>query len=304
MQSSTPTSMAAFTNSLIQFVTHISISPQLITKLPMLVNVLIVTLLAIEFANLTWTLFPDKTITTSLEPIKPRIAPKTRPTASLANIPALHLLGIAEKDTGNKLSKGPINAPDTQLRLELHGVFSAEKPDRSLAIIASTDGKDNTYIIGDSVPGGALLHEVYKDRVILSRNGTLEALRLKLPQADIKISKMSSTARTNAKIHSSERIKQLKESYKTNPQNLWKQVRISPVMKNGAIEGYNFSHNDNMLMKDLGIQPSDLVTAINGVQVNDNTAIFGMMQGIANMSQLELTVRRNNATETIHINFD
>ena len=59
-----------------------------------------------------------------------------------------------------------------------------------------------------------------------------------------------------------------------------------------------------MLMKDLGIQPNDIITAINGIQANDNTAMFGMMKDIGNMSQLDLTVRRNNAIETIHINFD
>ena len=272
----------------------------------MLANILIVTLLAIELANLTWTLFPGETLQISKQLTTAKNITQKQPAASLANIPMLHLLGIADKDASNKKA-GPINAPDTQLRVELHGVFASDEASHSLAIIATKGGKDKTYIIGASVPGGALLHEVYKDRVILSRNGKLEALRLKFPEADITVTKSSRPSYapgTGAKIHSSDRIKQLKSNYKKDPQSLWKKVRISPVMKNGIIEGYNFTHNDRMLMKDLGIQPNDIITAINGIQANDNTAMFGMMKDIGNMSQLDLTVRRNNAIETIHINFD
>ena len=299
--------MTTLNNKLIQLVTRITLSPQMIAKLPMLANILIVTFLAIELADLTWSLLAEEKLPATNKTLIPKVVSNRQPVASLANIPMLHLLGISEKDATKNLSKGPINAPDTQLRLELRGVFAAELASHSMAIIASKGGKDKTYIIGDSVPGGASLHEVYKDRVILSRNGKLEALRLKTPQADITVTKNSAPSYvpgSGAKIHRSDRIKQFKTNYKKDPQSLWKQVRISPVTKNGVIEGYNFSHNDRMLMKDLGIQENDIITAINGTQVSDNAALFGMMKDIPNMTQLELTVRRNNTVETVQINFD
>ncbi len=46
------------------------------------------------------------------------------------------------------------------------------------AIIADGSGNEQSYFIRDSIPGGATLHQVHPDRVILNRGGMLEALRL------------------------------------------------------------------------------------------------------------------------------
>ena len=71
-----------------------------------------------------------------------------------------------------------IDAPETQLNLQLRGTIAAGDETMAHAIIADGNGKDKVYFINDAVPGGAVLHEVYTDRVILNRAGILETLRL------------------------------------------------------------------------------------------------------------------------------
>ncbi len=75
-------------------------------------------------------------------------------------------------------------------------------------------------------------------------------------------------------------------------------------MKNGRIEGYRFTHNDRMLMKDLGLQAQDIITAINGTAVTDTASLMEMMGNINNMNELNLTLRRNGQIKDITVRFD
>jgi type II secretory pathway component PulC len=60
--------------------------------------------------------------------------------------------------------------------LLLAGTLATENPNTGLAIIRDT-GPAAVYEVGASV-GGAYLQSVYRDRVILSRDGRLETLAL------------------------------------------------------------------------------------------------------------------------------
>ncbi|VAX11520.1 hypothetical protein MNBD_GAMMA25-1021 [hydrothermal vent metagenome] len=277
-------------------------SPEISQRIALVVNIMLITLIAWLVADLSWQLIPADSPTAETAKTA-QYAPASRSEKpSMANVVMLHLLGESKTAAGKK-SAGPIKAPDTNLRLSLHGVFASDNPDLSLAIIAEKKGKDKTYRQGDSLPSGVLLHEIYADRVILSRNGKFETLRLIRKQANIKVSR-SAALPGSGELHQSDRITQFKKSYKKDPQSLWKQIRISPVMKNGRIEGYRFSHNDRALMKDLGILPQDVITAINGTAVTDTAQLMEMMGSISSMSELNLSLRRNGQMKDITVRFD
>ena len=278
-------------------------SPEISRRMALVVNLLLITLMAWLVADLTWQLLPASETDTKTATAMPLNTSKRIEKPSMANVVVLHLLGES-KSSASKKTSGPIKAPDTHLRLTLHGVFASENPELSLAIISEKNGKDKTYRQGDSLPNGVLLHEIYADRVILSRNGKFETLRLIRKQANIKVSSRSPALPGAGELHQSSRISQFKKTYKKDPQSLWKQIRISPVMKNGRIEGYRFSHNDRALMKDLGLQPQDIITAINGTAVTDTAQLMEMMGDIGNMSELTLSLRRNGQTKDITVRFD
>jgi len=272
-------------------------------RMALIINIILITLIAGLLADLTWQFIPADQNTSQPGQSHSIIAAKKNEKVSMANVVLLHLLGESKSPGVTKKTSGPINAPDTRLQLVLHGVFASKNPALSLAIIAEKKGKDKTYRQGDSLPNGVLLHEIYADRVILSRAGKFETLRLIRKQANIKVS-ASPTLPVPGELHQSERINQLKKSYKKDPQSLWKQIRISPVMQNGRITGYRFTHNDRALMKDLGLQPQDVITAINGTAVTDTAQLMEMMGSINSMSELNLSLRRNGQIKHITIRFD
>ncbi len=305
MPAAAPSQLLSVSESpLIQQVLAAFQSPEISRRMALVVNVMLITLIAWQVADLTWQLIPsDSTTSQSAQTASLATGNKVEK-PSMANVVVLHLLGESKSSAGKKPT-GPIKAPDTHLRLTLHGVFASDNPELSLAIISENKGKDKTYRQGDSLPNGVLLHEIYADRVILSRNGKFETLRLIRKQANIKVSSRSSALLPgSSELHQSARITQFKKNYKKDPQSLWKQIRISPVMKNGRIEGYRFSHNDRALMKDLGLQPQDVITAINGTTVTDTAQLMEMMGNINNMSELNLSLRRNGQTKDITVRFD
>jgi general secretion pathway protein C len=66
--------------------------------------------------------------------------------------------------------------PTTKLKLRLTGVSADKEQKLGSALIEDPKRDTERYVIGDELPGGAKLHEVYQDRIILSRGGKLETL--------------------------------------------------------------------------------------------------------------------------------
>jgi len=200
--------------------------------------------------------------------------------------------------------KGPIVAPETRLRLSLHGVFASDDPALAMAIIAEKGGRDRAYRRGDALPGGATLHEIYPDRVILSRNGKLETLKLKRKHGTAKMNPSASAApgRPPAGRQTVRRVPQLRsvrQLYRDNPQQLLKQIRITPVMKDGQLIGYRFNHNDRALMRAAGLLPQDIITEINGVSVQDTAGMFSLLQNIDDLQELQLVIQRRGIPQQL-----
>lgn len=67
--------------------------------------------------------------------------------------------------------------PNTKLSLTLKGALTDinHKNEDSSAIIQGSN-QEQLYSLGDTLPGGATLKEIFPDHVILSRNGQLEKL--------------------------------------------------------------------------------------------------------------------------------
>src|SRR6202021_412088 len=84
-----------------------------------------------------------------------------------------HLFGIA---VAAPSAQDPANAPQSTANLVLAGTIATQDPKRGVAII-SDGGPSKVYAVGDNV-GGAALHSVYLDHVILDRGGALETLSL------------------------------------------------------------------------------------------------------------------------------
>jgi general secretion pathway protein C len=70
------------------------------------------------------------------------------------------------------------DATQTSMQLVLTGIIAGKDPRVGFAIVGENATAAKVHAVGDNVPGGAKLHSVYSDRVLLDRNGHLEYLTL------------------------------------------------------------------------------------------------------------------------------
>lgn len=68
------------------------------------------------------------------------------------------------------------NVPETSLNLELQGVFTADNPKGSTAIIAQRGQSGQLFRVGDRLPGNATLEAVYENHILIKRGARTEKL--------------------------------------------------------------------------------------------------------------------------------
>ncbi|HTN34010.1 MAG TPA: type II secretion system protein N [Marinobacter sp.] len=100
------------------------------------------------------------------------------PSVSLASI---DLFGSPSLTENNQVVDTE-NLPETNLRLYLRGVMAAEGEFPGSALIEDSKNKTEAYLVGNELPGNAILRSVFPNRVIIDRQGKLE--NLFFPESD------------------------------------------------------------------------------------------------------------------------
>lgn len=269
-----------------------------------LVNVLLVVWLAYLLADLSWRLVPVQQQDSGL-----RAAPTTPPVqaadSGATEVAALHLFGeAAAKPVASKVV-APRDAPDTRLKLTLKGLYASDVAAEALAIVADAKGDEKPYRIGDQLPGGAELKEVYVDRIILMRSGRFETLRLPRDEGPTAARRGAARATPGAASASRNPAKNLqgyRKSLQRNPQSLLKLVRPQPVRENGQFVGYRLlPGKERDFLNDLGLQPGDVVTGINGVTLNSPSQGMKALRALQNDSNVSLDIRRGGRTVAVNL---
>ncbi|MCU7959492.1 MAG: hypothetical protein KZQ58_05730 [gamma proteobacterium symbiont of Bathyaustriella thionipta] len=105
-----------------------------------------------------------------------------------ARIAQWHLFGKARTVSQRKAQKTPRKAPETRLKLTLKGIAESNETAQAHAIIAAPGKGQQSYRIGDELPGHAKLYAIESHRILLDRNGRIEALSLPQPKPGSSIS--------------------------------------------------------------------------------------------------------------------
>lgn len=276
---------------------------ELYRRLPRLALLAAVLLLAAELARLTWLLAPVPE-TAGAPPAA--TAPETAPAAAeegpdIAGLVSMHLFGEAGKREPRQ--EEAIDAPETQLNLTLLGVVASQTPEESRAIIKG-GGEENAYRVGDQLPGGATLHAVYADRVILDRRGQLEALRMPRDESgqDLSVADATNGADDRTEVEAAELQQQLRRDPQQAIESLSDIVRLRPETADGEILGYRVQPGrERKRFRSTGLEEGDIIKAVNGMQVTDPSAGPKVMNMLRNAQQITLTVERNGRMQTINI---
>lgn len=266
---------------------------------PALLTVLLVVLLGWQSAGLVWRVVEASLFEPSLPPAAD-VGPGGNDKGArvpMSRIASLHLFGQAEAQATPEIAAN-VDAPETRLNLKLRGILSANQPEYSRAIIASGNNED-IYAVGAGVPGGATVHAVLDDRVLLNRRGKIEALTLPKQSAEFTVE----DADNDFNAAPAEDFGDIRDQIAEEPAALSEMVRMRPVMEGGQMRGVKiWPLKDRERFAAAGLQPGDLVTAVNGSPLTDPAAMQQVVQQLDSMNTLTLTIERNGSTEEITLN--
>ena len=286
-------------------------------RLPVVVTLIGILLIANSMAVLTWKLVPvPATPIAAIVNKNTRVTPNQLASAEsdqpvAAKISQYHLFGKFEKKKPPPVQVEVAAAPETRLNLKLRGVFSSEDKEMARAIIADAKGEDDSYAIGDEVPGGATLNDIFEDRVILERNGQLETLKLpveSLPgEATAGIDRnvpgarpMGSPSRApvspidTATAGTSEILRHYRDALINDPQSVMGLVRVQPYNKGGRLEGYRIRPGkDRQLLTKFGLRSGDIVKAVNAVPMDNPIKALEILRDLSTATSVTVDIERN-----------
>jgi general secretion pathway protein C len=261
---------------------------------PTVVSFVLVLLIAAQLASLLWR------VLASPDDAAPAVVPEIQAQARTVDIAAIvnaHLFGVAAG------SGDPADAPATSANLTLAGTLAGREPEQGWAIIGASGQTARVYATGASLPGGAKLFAVYPDRVILDRNGARESLLLPrlsggsgAPVA-ARAGGLPPVAAQNASIADS--VRQLLVQ---NPSAGAELLRPQPVFAGGSLRGYRvYPGRNRAQFAGLGLQPGDLVLAVNGAALDDPNRGLEILRGVGQGSAVTLTVERGGQQQQITV---
>jgi len=224
----------------------------------------------------------------------PQASPARGHTLDLAAITNAHLFGAAPL-----AAQDGANAPQTTIPLVLTGTIAGNDPQNGLAILGQTAQTAKVYAVGDNVPGGAKLHSVYSDRVVIDRNGQLESLALP-HQMNAGNAPPPSSAALQGDSGSIERMRRM---ITEQPGLLADVMRPQPVIDHGRMNGFRvYPGRNRMAFMRLGLRPGDQVTAINGTPLDDRDRSEQILHTLASASEAHVTVIRNGQQQDLTLN--
>jgi general secretion pathway protein C len=209
-----------------------------------------------------------------------------------------HLFGDAAENSRAQPANDAA-APPTSANLVLTGTIAGADPKRGTAIVKD-NGKSAVYLVGGDV-GGASVYAVYVDRVILNRNGKLESLFM--PRSTPSAAGSAQYANENSGLG---KAPVPADSMADSKRGLADVVRVGSAVGSdtGQIRGFHiYPGKDRSAFADAGLHGGDLVVAVNGIPVveqsrNDGQGAFNV---IGNSARATMTIERFGRTTDVTI---
>jgi len=264
------------------------------------VTALLVILLADRLAVLTWMLVPaSETQNPESMVMQSHNAGAPHQVGNAyTGLGKLHLLGeVAKEQPERQVAREvPDEVPETRLQLTLKGIYHSDDANLAVAIIAGPDGQEEIYSVGDSMPGSVVLEEIGQRRVVLSRNGRLEALTFPRESAVGAAASAPSprTTQPARRINAKPLIGRYIREAADNPEALLDIAQVEPVIEEGAFRGFRLRPGrKRSMLRRLGLRSGDVVTSINGTVLDNLPRAMELLQGLADASAIEAMILRN-----------
>ncbi len=278
-------------------------------RLPSVVTAILVIVLGWQLASLVWTFVPASPAGDPISATPPPSVPGSSTGSPSANVEAVanaHLFGEANPED---VVAVPLEAPteeleETRLALTLKGTMAGTDDRLTAAIIADNRNEEKVYAIGDPIVSGASLHAVYRDQVVLNRNGSLEALKLpkELPASTAPVRRQTTTRRTSGAVQENNSLQQ---ALTQNASKLADVIRPTPYFVGGQQQGYRvYPGRNRQQFAALGLRPGDLIKDIDGAALTDPQQAMSIFQNLGTADQVSVTVERNGQSQVLVLSAD
>lgn len=229
-------------------------------------------------------------------------------------VAAAHLFGTASAKSRRQAAA---DAPETSLDLSLLGVAAGTSGAPSQAIISSgSNGQQDTYAVGATLPGGAVIRQILPDRVVIAHDGRLESLRLPVVGTSLLAAHMSfgngqgsvdtgggkkSGGKAGPSAPPGPSPAKLRHELKNNPKSVSDYMRLRPYAKGGHLKGYRvYPGKFPKLFQNSGLKPGDIVTQVNGIDLDNPKANMRAMSQIKKANgPVHLVVQRGG--KSVHV---
>lgn len=202
--------------------------------------------------------------------------------------------------------------PTSRSSLQLRGTFAAQRPEQGVAFIAEAGGRERAYRVGEELPGGARLEEVYPGEVVISRGGVREALRL--PREVAGEGATARSARPAAPPDPSggfvgmlsfgaPSLATEQAARAPDLSALAEGANILPVVESGRMVGVRLSLRDPAALARLGLAPDDLITAVNGIPIDGPHRRDALIESLGGGGVVVVTVRRGETEQQITLSY-
>jgi general secretion pathway protein C len=217
-------------------------------------------------------------------------------TVDVAAITSAHLFG--EPPVVAPPPQDAANAPQSSLPLVLVGIISVDDPQDGLAILGENAAAAKVYAVGDNIPGGAKLHQVLADRVVIDRGGVLESLLL--PRS---LQPGAAPPSTNVLQTETPVLDRMRKLISDDPGLMADIMRPQPVFAQGKQKGYRvYPGRNRQAFTRLGLRPGDLVMAINGTPLDDPARGQDIFRTLGSSSEAHITVMRGGQQQDLTLN--
>lgn len=237
----------------------------------------------------------------------PRITPNSDSAVQstqvdLAAISNAKLFGTAE---ANVSAQAVTDAPETTLNLKLIGLLFGRTPEGSRALINTGGSNEAPFSVEMEVVRGVTLDQIFADRVILMRQGRPETLRLEKDAPAANVAAAPAAANNLGEAVVLPQLGSVRDQILQDPSQAATYLRVQPSASGGSMQGYRiYPGRDRALFNAAGLKPGDLVTAINGTELNDAGKALQMLTDLSTASNVSLTLERGGNTQNVTISLD
>jgi general secretion pathway protein C len=190
--------------------------------------------------------------------------------------------------------------------------------DAKTSVVLMEQNKDNkqlVYKLGDSILPGIILSNIEENKVYFTSSNTAscpEYLELKFPSIPTNTRKIGQASASQASYAENgfERV-----GNDTNVTKQWvndvlnnklstvlEEARAVPNLVGGQVKGFTISQIiPNSVYSKLGLQNGDVISSINGIELNDAARAIQTLQSLRSESKIELNVLRNGQSVSLKV---